>query len=115
MNNLEPLLKELGCKTPAEEISSDRQEMILDFLKKEIEYRKQYKIKRLLSQSGIQHVKTLDQFDWRLAAAQHRISANVDRHAGLDGAITQGDVLLLLHGAARAQPHREPARRADDV
>jgi DNA replication protein DnaC len=64
MNNLEPLLKELGCKTPTEEISPDRQEMILDFLKREIEYRKQYKIKRLLSQSGIKHVKTLDQFDW---------------------------------------------------
>jgi DNA replication protein DnaC len=64
MINLETLLKELGCKTPAEEISPDRQEMILDFLKMEIEYRKQNKIKRLLSQSGIKHVKTLDQFDW---------------------------------------------------
>ena len=64
MNNLEPLLKELGCKTPVEEISPDRQEMILDFLTREIEYRKQYKIKRLLSQSGIKHVKTLDHFDW---------------------------------------------------
>jgi DNA replication protein DnaC len=64
MINLETLLKELGCKTPAEEISPDRQEVILDFLKMEIEYRKQNKIKRLLSQSGIKHVKTLDQFDW---------------------------------------------------
>jgi DNA replication protein DnaC len=65
MNNLEPLLKELGCKTPVDEITSDRRDMILDFLKMEIEYRRQYKIKRLLSMSGIKHVKTLDQFDWQ--------------------------------------------------
>jgi hypothetical protein len=30
----------------------------------EIEYRRQHKIKRLLSMSGIKHVKTLDQFDY---------------------------------------------------
>jgi len=65
MNNLESLLKELGCKTPADEITSDRRDTILDFLKMEIEYRRQYKIKRLLSMSGIKHVKTLEQFDWQ--------------------------------------------------
>jgi DNA replication protein DnaC len=64
MNNLESLLKELGCKTPAEEIPSDRRQIILDFLQGESEYRKQHKIKRLLSQSGLKQVKTLDQFDW---------------------------------------------------
>lgn len=64
MNNLDSLLKELGCKTPAEEISSDQRDTIVDFLKKEIEYRRQHKIKRLLSLSGIKHVKTMDQFDW---------------------------------------------------
>jgi DNA replication protein DnaC len=64
MNDLESLMKELGCKTPAEEIPSDQQEMVMGFLKKEIEYRRQHKIKRLLSLSGIKHVKTLDQFDW---------------------------------------------------
>ena len=53
MDNLEPLLKELGCKTPAEEIASDRRDMILDFLKMESEYRRQHKIKRLLSLSGL--------------------------------------------------------------
>ena len=42
--------------------------MILDFLKTEIEYRRQYKIKRLQSMSGIKHVKTLDQFDWQFNA-----------------------------------------------
>ena len=64
MNNLETLLKELGCKTPADEISSDRRDTITGFLKMEIEYRRQHKIKRLLRLSGIKHVKTLDQFDW---------------------------------------------------
>lgn len=64
MNNLESLLKELGCKTPVAEIASDRRDVILDFLKMEIEYKRQHKIKRLLSMSGIKHVKTLDQFDW---------------------------------------------------
>ncbi len=64
MNNLESLLKELGCKTPAEEIPSDRRPTILDFLQGESEYRKQHKIKRLLSQSGLKQVKTLNQFDW---------------------------------------------------
>jgi DNA replication protein DnaC len=64
MDNLESLLKELGCKTPANEIASDRRDTILDFLKMEIEYRRQHKIKRLLRLSGIKHVKTLEQFDW---------------------------------------------------
>jgi len=64
MNNLQSLLKELGCKTPADEIPPERRDTILDFLNKEIEYRKQHKIKRLLSLSGIKHVKTLDLFDW---------------------------------------------------
>jgi DNA replication protein DnaC len=64
MNDLESLLKELGCKAPADQIPSDRCDVILDFLKTEIEYRRQYKIKRLLSLSGIKHIKTLEQFDW---------------------------------------------------
>jgi DNA replication protein DnaC len=64
MNNLESLLKELGCKTPADEIASDRRDTILDFLKMESEYRRQHKIQRLLRISGIKQVKTLDQFDW---------------------------------------------------
>jgi DNA replication protein DnaC len=64
MNELESLLKELGCKTPAGEIPSDQQEIVIGFLTREIEYRRQHKIKRLLSLSGIKHVKTLNQFDW---------------------------------------------------
>lgn len=64
MNDLESLLKELGCRTPADQMPSDRRDVILDFLKTEIEYRRQYKIKRLLRMSGIKHVKTLEQFDW---------------------------------------------------
>jgi DNA replication protein DnaC len=64
MNDLEALLKELGCKTPAEQIPCDQRHSVTDFLKLEIEYRRQHKIKRLLSMSGIKHVKTLEQFDW---------------------------------------------------
>jgi len=64
MNILESLLKELGCKTPTGEIPSDQRETVIGFLKMEIEYRRQHKIKRLLSMSGIKNVKTLDQFDW---------------------------------------------------
>ncbi|MGD1076623.1 MAG: ATP-binding protein, partial [Thermodesulfovibrionales bacterium] len=64
MKNLETLLQELDCKTPAEEIATDRRETVAGFLKMEIEYRRQHKIKRLLRLSGIKHVKTLDQFDW---------------------------------------------------
>jgi DNA replication protein DnaC len=64
MNELESLLKELGCKTPAGEVPSDQQGIVIGFLKREIEYRRQHRIKRLLSMSGIKHVKTLDQFDW---------------------------------------------------
>ncbi len=64
MNELESLLKKLGCKTPTEEVPSDQQGIVIGFLKREIEYRRQHKIKRLLSMSGIKHVKTLDQFDW---------------------------------------------------
>jgi len=64
MNNLETLLRELGCRTPAEEVSADQREVISQFLKTEIEYRRQHRIKRLLRLSGIKHVKTLDQFDW---------------------------------------------------
>jgi len=63
MNNLASLLKELDCKTPPEEISSDRRDTILDFLKTESEYRRQHKIKRLLKLSGVKQVKTLDHFD----------------------------------------------------
>jgi DNA replication protein DnaC len=64
MNKLESLLTELGCRTPADEISADQRDAIAAFLKTEIEYRRQHKIKRLLRLSGIKYVKTLAQFDW---------------------------------------------------
>jgi len=63
-DNLESLLTETGCRTPASEILSDRQDVIEEFLKTEMEYRRQYKIKRLLRQSGIKQVKMFSQFDW---------------------------------------------------
>jgi len=63
-DSLESLLTETGCRTPASEILSDRQDVIEEFLKTEMEYRRQYKIKRLLRQSGIKQVKMFSQFDW---------------------------------------------------
>lgn len=63
-NNIESLLTEAGCRTPASEIPSDRHGVIEEFLKTEMEYRRQYKIKRLLRQSGIKQVKMFSQFDW---------------------------------------------------
>jgi DNA replication protein DnaC len=62
--NLDALLAELGCRTPAKEISADRQDIIADFLRTEMEYQRQHKIRRLLRASGIKQVKTMSQFDW---------------------------------------------------
>ncbi len=64
-NNLEALLAEMGCRTPGNEIPSDRHGIVEEFLKTEMEYRRQHKIKRLLRLSGIKQVKTLTQFDWQ--------------------------------------------------
>lgn len=64
-NNLEALLAEVGCRTPVDEIPVDRQGIVEEFLKTEMEYRRQHKIKRLLRFSGIKQVKTLNQFDWQ--------------------------------------------------
>ncbi len=64
IDDLSFLLKELHCKTPYGEIPPDQREIVIAFLKMEIEYRRQDKIKKLLRMSGIRHVKTLEQFDW---------------------------------------------------
>ncbi len=80
MNELVPLLKELGCKTPPEEISLDQQEAVIGFLKKENEYRTQYKMKKLLRMSGIKQVKTLNQFDW-----------------SFNSKISKNDILAFVH------------------
>lgn len=62
--NQETVWKELGLKTPLKEVSPENKEIILNFLNMEREYRKQYRIQRLLRMSGIKQVKTLKQFDW---------------------------------------------------
>ena len=62
--NLEGLLKELSLRIPLKEIKPDLYDTIYDFLSIEREYRKQYKIARLLRFSGIKQIKTLNQFDW---------------------------------------------------
>jgi hypothetical protein len=64
IDELSLLLTELRCKTPPGEIPSDQREVVIAFLKIEIEYRRQDKLKKLLRMSGIKHVKTLDQFDY---------------------------------------------------
>jgi DNA replication protein DnaC len=65
MTSLDTLLKDLGFKTSTGEIDAGIHDVIFNFLKTERDYRKQYRIKRLLSLSGIKQVKTFNQFDWR--------------------------------------------------
>jgi DNA replication protein DnaC len=64
MMNLETLLRELGFRTPINEIQPQIHDTIAEFLNTEQDYRTQYKIQRLLRLSGIKQVKTLKQFDW---------------------------------------------------
>ncbi len=63
-NEIETLFKELGIKTPTSELQPKIHDIIVNFLIKELEHRKDYKIKRLLRSSGIKQVKTFQQFDW---------------------------------------------------
>jgi len=65
MTSPDALLKELGFKTPIGDIDTGIHDIIFNFLKTERDYRKQYRIKRLLSLSGIKQVKTFNRFDWR--------------------------------------------------
>ena len=58
-NNLESFSVEAGLKTPVSAIEAESRNIIAGFLETEQEYRKQHKIKRLLRQSGIKHVKPL--------------------------------------------------------
>lgn len=62
--NFQEIKKELGLKIPLKEIPEENKEAIFSFLESEREYRKQYRIQRLLRLSGIKQVKTLNQFDW---------------------------------------------------
>lgn len=60
------MLTSLGFKTPMDQISEGNRDMLLDFLKKEQAYRHEWRIKRLLSSSGIRpfQIRTFDGFDW---------------------------------------------------
>lgn len=62
--SLKSTMKELGFKTPFDELPGDSHEHVHAFLKTEMEYRRQHKIKSLLKLSGIRQVKTLNRFDW---------------------------------------------------
>lgn len=66
INNLETLLNDLECKTPLDQIPGKCHTVLIDFLKKEQEWRHQYRLQKLLSLSGIKpgQMKIFDKFDW---------------------------------------------------
>jgi DNA replication protein DnaC len=66
INNLQELLHILGMKTPADQITPDLRDGLGVFLKKEQEFRREWKIKRLMASSGIRtsQLRTFDQIDW---------------------------------------------------
>ena len=66
INELQELLKELGIKTPPDRIKVSEKSSLIEFLKQEKSFRQEWKIKRLIANSGIRlaQVRTFDQFDW---------------------------------------------------
>lgn len=62
--NLELLFRELSLRTPIAEVKPECYDVLYAFLSAESEYRRQYKIARLLRISGIRQVKTFSHFDW---------------------------------------------------
>lgn len=66
MNELPELFRELGIKTPIDQIPANNKTCLLEFLKQEKSFRKEWKIKRLIANSGIRlaQVRTFSQFDW---------------------------------------------------
>ena len=65
-DEIEELLNALGMKTPREDVNMKNRSSVLDFLKTEQTNRQHYRIKRLLSSSGIRphQIRTFDEFDW---------------------------------------------------
>jgi DNA replication protein DnaC len=61
-SELTELVSALELKTPAGEIEAGP--AVLEFLKAELQYRKQHRIQRLLRASGLRQVKTFEQFNW---------------------------------------------------
>lgn len=63
-NDLKELLATLDLKTPPDQIPDD--EKILDFLRREQKYRREWRIRRLMASSGMRphQVRTFDQFNW---------------------------------------------------
>lgn len=66
IDSLETLLNDLECKTPLDQISEKHHPALIDFLKKEQEWRSQYRLQKLLSLSGIKprQMRIFDKFDW---------------------------------------------------
>ena len=65
-NDLKTLLDSLECKTPPDQIPQKYHPALIDFLNKEQEWRRQYRLQKLLSLSGIKprQMRTFDKFDW---------------------------------------------------
>lgn len=103
-NELPELLKKLGMKIPSDQISDNEKSCLIEFLKKEQSFRSEWKIKRLLANSGIRiaQVKTFNQFDWSFNPKLPRedILAFKNSHW-----IEQGANLLLIGDAGLGKSH----------
>jgi len=66
LNDLQELLTALGLKTPLDQIPEDLRARTLGFLRQEQKYQHEWRVRRLLTSSGIRphQMRTFDQFDW---------------------------------------------------
>lgn len=66
IDNLEDILNDLEYKTPLDQIPREHHPALIDFLKKEQEWRRQYRLQKLLALSGIRprQMRIFDKFDW---------------------------------------------------
>jgi DNA replication protein DnaC len=66
LQSLRELLEMLECKTPHTEITDDSHDIVQSFLMTEQQHRRDHRIKRLMTSSGIRpnQIRTFDGFDW---------------------------------------------------
>lgn len=103
-NNLQELLNTLGMKTPIEQITPDLQDGLGAFLEKEQAFRQEWKIKRLLANSGIRtaQIRTFDQIDWGF---NHQLPKEDILTFKNSPWITQGANLLLIGDTGLGKSH----------
>lgn len=103
-NELPELLKKLGMKIPSDQISDNEKSCLIEFLKKEQSFRCEWKIKRLLANSGIRiaQVKTFNQFDWSFNPKLPREDILTFKNSHW---IEQGANLLLIGDAGLGKSH----------